>query len=205
MENALSRSKKPQFHLSFLPDAMMGMFGIRTEAELVHTTLLSDGKFSLRRYDAHTELVCQQKGSRPAAVDRAFEPLFDYIRGANSEGKTFAMTTPVLARPKYHQRWEVSFYMKEKRAELPKPIGSELSIREVPSRHFAVVRASGNPTDLLIRKMTTELSQFVESRGLKIAGETIVAQYDQPFAIPLLKRNEVLIPISWDNAWSSAH
>jgi hypothetical protein len=60
---------------------------------------------------------------------------------------------------------------------------------------MAVVRFSGNPTDERVHEETTRLLAWMNQKGLRARGEPQVAQFDQPFAIPFLKRNEIHIPI----------
>jgi hypothetical protein len=178
-----------------LPNAVLGLFGVRTESELPFETRMKDGDFSVRHYPAHAEIRNEEVGTRQEAIDRSFDRLFNYIQGENWDDETFSMTTPVIQRPSGRDRWSISFYMEGDIENLPLPKTSAVRLYAQNAETMAVVRFSGNPTDERVHEETTRLLAWMNQKGLRARGEPQVAQFDQPFAIPFLKRNEIHIPI----------
>ncbi len=181
--------------LKELPNAVLGFFGLRTEKELPCEVKIQDGEFSLRHYPAHAEIRNEDVGSRTEAMDRSFDRLFSYIQGENWDDETFSMTTPVLMRPSGPGRWSTSFYMRESIGNLPLPKASAVKLYAQNAETMAVVRFSGNPTEEKVHEEITRLLTWMNQKGLQARGEPQVAQFDQPFAIPFLKRNEIHIPV----------
>ncbi len=186
---------KVDFSLALLPDLILGFFGIRTEAELPFETLMNDGEFSVRNYPQHSELRTEAVGSRLEAVNKSFSRLFSYIQGENWAHAKFSMTTPVIQRPNGASRWSTSFYMKQEIENLPLPKTSAVRLYSMNSQTVAVVRFSGRPTESSVKEQTALLREWIVDRDLVVIGEPVIAQYDQPFSIPFLRRNEVHIPI----------
>lgn len=182
-------------HLTEIPNAVLGFFGIRTETELPFDVLLQDGDFSIRNYPPHSELRNEEVGTRKEAVNRSFGRLFSYLHGENWDATRFAMTTPVILRSRGPSRWSTSFYLKDAVEDLPLPKSSAVKLYAVTARTMAVLRFSGRLTETSLRLHADELREWIARRDLKVIGEPEVAQFDQPFSIPFLRRNEVHIPI----------
>ncbi len=183
------------FSFKEIPNAILGVFGIRTESELPFETLLEDGEFSVRNYPQHSELRTEAVGSRNEAVNKSFSRLFAYICGDNWEGEKFAMTTPVIQRPKGQSRWSTSFFMKGQIEDLPIPKTSAVRLYSMNSQTAVVIQFSGRPSESNVAKQTALLREWIIAHDLVVTGEPEVAQFDPPFAIPFLRRNEIHIPI----------
>lgn len=185
----------PEFSLKALPNAILGFFGIRTEQELPYETRLREGAFSVRHYPAHAEIRNEEVGSRKEASNRSFDRLFSYIQGENSDDETFSMTTPVLQRPNGPRRWTTSFYMTEEIEKLPLPKSGAVKLFAMNSETMAVLKFSGTLTEESVSRNIAKLRSWMDKKGLRARGEAQIAQFDQPFAIPFLKRNEIHIPL----------
>lgn len=193
--STLPNSERIEFHLSDLPNVILGFFGIRTEVEVPYQSLLEDDAFSVRNYLPHSEIRNEEVGSRDQATNRSFSRLFNYIHGENWDGQKFAMTTPVIQRPSGEGRWTTSFFMKGASENLPLPKSSAVKLYAVTGATMAVLRFSGRPTEAAVTKQSARLRDWVRVRDLKVVGLAQVAQFDQPFSIPWFRRNEIHIPI----------
>ena len=188
-------SFKVDFSFKELANAILGFFGIRTEAELPFETLMDDGEFSVRNYPQHAELRTEAVGTRREAVRKSFGRLFSYIQGENWDRQTFAMTTPVIQRPNGVSRWSTSFFLKGTIDHLPLPKTSAVKLYAMNSQTAAVVRFTGRPTEQNIAEQAALLREWIVERDLVVIGEAEIAQFDQPFSIPFLRRNEIHIPV----------
>lgn len=170
-----------------------GVFGIRLEEELPYTEIRMVGQVELRRYEPFTLARVRGRGEFEDASDENFRTLADFIFGNNSEYKQTAMTTPV-----FHDRdgdeWIMSFYIPESENHLV-PTDPSIEIEHMPAKTVAVYRYKGNSDLLKMAEARDILLSELGSHGIKPASEVWWAQYDQPFSVPLLKRNEALVRI----------
>ena len=95
------------------------------------------------------------------------------------------------------QRWRVQFVMPDKYTleSLPLPNNGAVKLREVPAKTVAVAKYSGLNTDSRIRKETQALTDWVQARKLVPSGPPQLARYDPPWALPMLRRNEIQLEI----------
>ncbi len=111
-----------------------------------------------------------------------------------------AMTAPVLTNPDYMQFvLPVEFRTLQ---DVPVPEDPTVHIREVPHRLIAVNRFSGAYSEEYFKSKLTELQQRLVAEGLlpkeseAQAMDWSFAQYNPPFCLPFLRRNEVWINLS---------
>jgi hypothetical protein len=96
--------------------------------------------------------------------------------------------------------WKMSFVLPSKFSLGTAPIPNDPSVRlsVEPAHTVAVLRYSGLTDEATIRAKTQELREWLGKHpGLKAdpKGTPTSAQYDPPFAVPFLRRNEVHIPL----------
>jgi hypothetical protein len=114
------------------------------------------------------------------------------------------MTAPVSVQPAVDastwvqtQRWRVQFVMPNKYTleSLPLPNNGAVKLREVTAKTVAVAKYSGLNTDSRIRKETQALTDWIQARKLVSSGPPQLARYDPPWALPMLRRNEIQLEI----------
>ena len=200
------------------------MFGIRLNEEPAYEVLKNEGACELRQYDDLVIATTTVDGTFQQASDEGFRRLAGYIFGHNhshrnfsmtapvlqtSESKKLQMTTPVLQQP--HKQgssdgqkqglsdgWTMSFVLprSEKFTAAPHPDDDRVKLRPVASQCWAALRYNGKQDEKQMRLMARELTEWISSlRGVRATGEIRWAQYDAPFAIPFLRRNEVQIRV----------
>jgi SOUL heme-binding protein len=79
---------------------------------------------------------------------------------------------------------------------LPKPKNSRVRLLALPPTHMAVVRFSGLVWPNTITAKTAALQDFIRKHRLKAAGAPSLAQYNPPWTLWFLRRNEVMIPLA---------
>ncbi len=171
-----------------------------------------EGKFEIRQYQPQIVAETIVESDFDEAGNIAFRRLFNYISGNNRKKESIAMTAPVnqetgsgrkiamtapVNQRKSEDRYVVSFLMplKYTMKTLPEPLDPEVVLREVPARKMAALRYSGTWSKKRYEANKSRLEEFIQSKGLRIAGEAVFARYDPPFQLSFLRRNEVLIPV----------
>jgi hypothetical protein len=162
----------------------------------------------VRDYPAQTVAEVVAEGDQQNAVRDGFRRLANYIFGANSGDQKIAMTAPVAQTPVVSgpitasalgaQRWVVRFDMPRSHdlSTLPKPKTAAIRLSTLPPARIAAVRFSGLMSVSAAAKETDELLSYIKASGLKALGPPTLAQYDPPWTLWFLRRNEVLIPVA---------
>ncbi|MCF8261791.1 MAG: heme-binding protein [Melioribacteraceae bacterium] len=188
------------------------VFGIRTTEEPNFTIIEEDGDFQVRQYEDYIIAYVTVDGDYDESTSKGFRKLADYIFGKNQKDADIAMTAPVfqeensekmaMTAPVYQEEkegeWRMSFVMplKYSMETLPQPIDGDVKIEKVKGKKTVVIEYSGYLSEGNIRENTTELLKWVENNGYKIVSAPRSAGYDPPWAIPFLRRNEVLIDVN---------
>jgi hypothetical protein len=172
-----------------------------------YKVVAKQGAFELRDYPAQTVAEVAVEGNQQAAVQAGFRRLASYIFGANSGGQKIAMTAPVAQSPVMSgpltvsaldaQRWIVRFDMPRSHslAALPKPNSPDIRLLTLTPTRIAAVRFSGLMSAGAAAKETTALLNYIKTNDLKPSGPPTLAQYDPPWTLWFMRRNEVLIPV----------
>jgi len=145
--------------------------------------------------------------------NNAFRTLFAYIQGENESAQNIEMTAPVFMDDKSegtkipmtapvfmdseNAHPMMSFVMPDNFTleTTPKPKNSAVKVQEIKNYKVAVIRFNGRLTNKNIAKHQKLLEEWVAKNEYKVAGPSKSAGYNAPFTIPLLRRNEVLIPV----------
>lgn len=177
--------------------SLFEVFGIRLNAEPEYEVLQRDGALEIRRYPvlvtAHTDLGKDNDASNEAG----FKRLAEYIFGGNNEQRSLPMTAPVLEEYT-GEHWRMAFVMPQEISErtAPTPTDTAVKLLTQPSQLVATLRYSGKADEDTIREKSTELLAWINThsayRAISVARS---AQYDPPFTIPFLRRNEIHITV----------
>ena len=188
------------------------IFGEEAAPEPEFNVVIAEPPFELRDYPA----LVLAKTSMSDGSSPAFRRLFDYISGENGGKRKIAMTAPVIrnnagteiamAAPVIRARRKLADIDKDMAFILtpefsvdsaPKPTNPAIHIVEMPARRVAVIKFSGLASDDDIAAETESLHRWIDAAGLEETGPPEMAQYNPPWTIPSLRRNEVLMPIRY--------
>ncbi len=172
-------------------------------------TVLQDGDFQLRDYPALTVAEVRVPGGQWGAANRGFRLLANYIFGGNARGQKIEMTAPVVQQriepdrlPRSERRdgeaWIVRFIMPAgfTPQSLPPPKDEQVQLISLPPERVALVRFSGWALPFIVRGETRRLETWMGKRALHPLGPPSLAQYDPPWTIWFLRRNEVMVPVA---------
>ena len=125
------------------------------------------------------------------------------------QSEKIAMTAPVTmsaasAEPVMtaSNKWRVHFVMPSQYtlANIPQPKNSEVKLREIPGKFFAVNSYTGFNTQARVQAKTDELSAWVATQKMNALSSPQLSRYDPPWTLPMLRRNEIMIEIEAANA-----
>lgn len=192
-----------------------GVFGIRLEEEPAFDVLETIGDVEIRRYHAALLARVTVPGDHEAALDEAFTRLAGYIYGQNSSDVKLGMTSPVFQEEgaPYGQRspmtapvvqsatgdgWTIAFFLSNdmRKQDAPVPNDPSIELVEEPAQVRGTLRYSGNNNaERRAAAKRRLLDTLTASARWRVVDDVAWAQYDQPFAIPFLKRNEAQVAV----------
>lgn len=151
------------------------------------------GDVEIRRYAPY--IIAEATVSGEASDRRAFRLLAGYIFGNNDAGEKMAMTAPVETRGE-----EYAFVMERKYSmdTLPRPEDGRIQLRTRPERIVAVRRFSGRWTEGNFERHRRALLDDLASLDIEVTGEPELARYNGPFTPWFLRRNEFIVPVTWE-------
>ena len=126
-----------------------------------------------------------------------FRVLAGYIFGGNAEEEKIAMTAPVQQSMAGEK--EMAFMMPAEYAleDLPKPEDQRVSFREAPAYTAAVIQFSGWASVDKADENWQQLRRFLIAEGIEITGEPTLNQYNPPWTLPFMRRNEIIVPVAF--------
>ena len=155
--------------------------------------------FEIRDYEPCLIAEVIVDGSMNQAGSYGFRPLFNYI-----SQNSISMTAPVIQIPVKKGQWKISFVMPHGSgiSSLPISKNSEVEIKQVPQGFYACRRFTGNYTEIKLEKNLKLLKdalikELITEKGFENNWRS--ARFDPPFKPSFLKRNEIQIPINWNN------
>lgn len=180
--------------------------------EPAYTVVSESDGVEVRSYAPLIRAETVVRGPYRDSINQGFRVLANYIFGGNTGSTKIAMTAPVGAEPAgtkiamtapvgaeaTESGWLVSFVMPAEytMATLPQPLDSRVRLREVPAHRVAALRFPGWAGEAAVAKQKARMAAAMEKQGLIAVGEPVVAQYNPPWSLPFLRRNEILVAVS---------
>ncbi len=174
--------------------------------------VLHEGAFEVRNYPALVVAEVTVSGDQKEAASKGFRLLAGYIFGGNKRRQSIAMTAPVAQAPTSEKiamtapvtqtqnagEWVVRFTMPSAYSmeTLPEPNDPKVHLRAVPPARFAVLQFSGLARKDDVAAKTAELEKLAATHHLRAIGPASLAQYDPPWTLWFMRRNEVMIPVA---------
>jgi hypothetical protein len=202
------------YYLLTFAESLTAVVGIRSVYEQPHYVVVQDlgRNTEIRRYDPRVAIEATIEGkSRDRAASEAFGLLFRYITGANAgsakiamtapvqtESQRIAMTAPVQTGTDSSGTLNMRFFLPQSvaAAGAPAPTDSRLHLVDVPPETVAVLRYSGIDNAGARAEKRAELLAVLAKSPWKPVGEVFTLNYDPPFTIPFLRRNEAAVDVT---------
>lgn len=172
---------------------------------------MKEGSFEVRDYPSLVTAEVVVSGDQKQAANAGFRILAAYIFGGNVRRESIAMTAPVTLFPASDgiakaaplvealgaRVWRVRFNMPRRYAiaTLPRPKDASIRLRIAPAARVAVIRFSGLAQPEEVKARAVELNAWMAAHQLRAVGAPSLAQYDPPWTLWFLRRNEVMIPV----------
>jgi len=184
-----------------------------------YTVITKKAGYEIRVYEPYLKAETTVTGDYTSATNQGFRIIADYIFGNNtsqnsiamtspvleartSETEKIAMTTPVLESVASTSERTIAFILPSKYTleTLPQPNNPAITITEVPGRTIAALTFTWYPTGRRVEAKKTLLEAYLKRDGYVIAGPIETARYNPPLSMPLMLRNEILIPVLADQS-----
>jgi len=159
-----------------------------------------DNSFELRMYQPQIIAEAYVDADMKESSRKGFRLIADFIFGNNTarSGKSekISMTAPVGAQENKNG-WKVCFVMPSQYTleTLPKPNNTQVNIRQIPAKKFAVIRFSGLVDEEKMHQKVEELNEWMVNKNLKPISKPELARYNPPWTLPFLRRNEVMVEV----------
>lgn len=148
--------------------------------------------FEIREFSSCVVADVAVSGDIDSASSRGFRPLFSYI-----SKNQLSMTAPVLEEELAANSWRISFVMPDgsQLSDLPNPVDSSVTLRELPAHRAAVLAFRGRTTEKAILEAELRLNTLIKSHRFKANGKVRIARFDPPWKPPFFRHNEVILPV----------
>jgi len=172
---------------------------------------LQEGAFEIRDYQGVIAAEVAVTGDQKGAASQGFRLLAAYIFGGNTRRQSIDMTAPV-AQERVSEKiamtapvtqtpsggdWVIRFTMPSGYTleTLPEPNDPRVKLKKLAPARFVVIRFSGFATPESVEARTAELIAFANGRHLRMIGPASLAQYNPPWTLWFLRRNEVMFQL----------
>ena len=163
-------------------------------------------EFEIRKYDDRLAVEIEYSNE-----DSGFRYLFKYIAGANTNSDKIKMTVPVTQSVKIDMTTPVTqsvkngkmlmqFFLPSKFTleNAPQPTDKRVSLVVIKGGYYAVIKYSGRLTNQNYLKHYKILENYLNDSEIDFTKPGIRATYNGPFTLPFLRRNEIMMKITFD-------
>ncbi len=163
---------------------------------LDYDVIMKQDDYEIRKYVDF--FIVEYENEEDPESKNGFSPLFKYISDDNKENQKISMTSPVI-QELTEEKKKMAFVVPEKFGEnVPEPNNSNITVKKFEEGLFGVVRYSGFSSDSKESKMRQKLQEWVLDNGYKEQSNYMLAFYNAPMTLPILRRNEIWVRVVKD-------
>jgi len=155
--------------------------------------------FEIRRYSEMIIATTSVKADYKSSTSSGFRRIANYIFGDNDKAMKIAMTAPVISDCPYEglKTYNISFVMPKEHAmkDLPKANTSHVSIKKEALGEVAVLAFGGWATESRSMSYQEKLAMLLQQNNIDTQGGFMVAQFNSPYALPMFRKNELMVRI----------
>lgn len=165
-----------------------------------YNLLTKTDSYEIRSYEPYSVCSTQLKNAEidsdqemvdPISSGTSFNILVFYLFGKNSQKRKMDMTTPVIME-KNIMEFVMPPGMNSETAPVPDNV--DVSIKDVPAEIIAAREFTGIPTEGEVSRQRAFLEDSLLSDGIMYDNLSFkVLQYNPPYTLPWLRRNEVTV------------
>jgi hypothetical protein len=158
-----------------------------------------DDGFEIRRYSEMIIATTSVQADYKSSTSSGFRRIASYIFGGNDKEMKIAMTAPVISDCPSEglNTFNISFVMPKEYSidDLPKANTSLVSIEQESLGDVAVLTFGGWATESRSISYQQKLSALLKKSGIEAQGGFMVAQFNSPWALPMFRKNELMVRI----------
>lgn len=164
-----------------------------TERQKYEVIQISDG-IEIRRYLPYVSADVVINEDYDKAASMGFRPLANYIFSNN-----ISMTAPVIVEEKSPESWQVSFVMPHgsRLSDMPTP-ANNVKLRGEQEEICAAIKFNGNTSKNRIKKYEEKLLSYLRVQNIQKSGQLRIARFDPPWKPGIIRHNELIQPIIWN-------
>lgn len=184
-----------------LPEFVRGLanfLGLRTAEEPTYLIKEKELDKEIRHYPDLSLAHINVQGDYETASEVGFHYLTNFIFGKNTRQAKMEMMVPFFQQ-RTTSGWMLSFVLPNKYSAetAPAPLDARITLDHQPAHDVAVITYSGWTNKKIIYAKTRELIKWIKAKDeYHVISKPRAAQYDPPFAIPFLRRNEIHLTVS---------
>jgi hypothetical protein len=183
--------------------------------EPTYTAEQVTSRVEIRHYGPRIAAQTSVTADEVAARSDGFRRLAGYIFGGNQAREKIAMTAPVAQQDRGvrgekipmtapvsegaagNGEWLIRFFMPAGKSldSLPRPNDQAVQLVAVPAETVAVRRFTGRTSSEAVARETAQLRRTLNEMGFEPIGAPVAWFYDPPWTLPVLRRNEIAIPV----------
>jgi hypothetical protein len=179
-------------------ESLLAVVGVRvgTEEPPYSRRRLTD-TVEIRRYGPRIAAETTVRDDENRARNVGFGRLAGYIFGGNRGDQAIAMTAPVGQAGGGDDGWVIRFFMPAKwtMGTLPTPRDDQVRLVTVPPETVAVLKFSGDRSPGAVAARAGELLKALQDNDIEPTGKPEAWFYDPPWTLPMLRRNEIAVPV----------
>jgi hypothetical protein len=193
------------YYLTTVLESGLSVFGVRAPYEQPAYQVIGHvaGQVEIRAYPTRTAVETSMVQDNDG---EAFGKLFRYITGANHGDASMHMTAPVeqtsrkiaMTIPVEMSGGDMMrFFLPESVVKAGPPVPNDPTVHVItlPPAEFAALRFAGTLSDASRTSHTNQLDAALKGSKWQAVGAPSVLSYDPPFAIPFLRRNEIVVEV----------
>ena len=173
-----------------------------------YSIVKSNENYEIRKYKDRLAVEVEFKSE-----DSGFQYLFNYISGENTTSEKVSMTVPVTQSAKIDMTAPVTqsnkdgkmlmqFFLPSKFTidTAPTPTNKRVKLVIIEGGYYAIKRYSGRTSDTNYKKHLEKLKENLTSDNIETLDDGIKAIFDGPFTLPIMRRNEVMMKINYNES-----
>lgn len=187
-------------------------FGTKSieKPKILSSSMLSDW-VELRELAPMIQAIVVVTWSQKLAINNWFRQLAWYIFWSNVVKQSVAMTAPVasskqnaniamtapVATQQVWDTYRISFMMPSKYTidTLPKPNNTNISFVQLPAKKYYVWKFSWYANESRANMQLAKFKKALNSQHIQSYAEPILNQYNDPWTMPLMRKNEWWIAV----------